>query len=165
MIIYLRRLAAFVGLVLLQVLILNNIHIYGYGTPFFYIFFILKYNSSVNRNILMLWAFIFGITIDIFSNTPGVNAAAATFLAFLRNPVLKSFTTSEDIGTFSPSIYTMGFSSFLKYIIVSVLIFCTILLSIDTFSFNEPYQLLLRILSDSVITVICILCIDAIRRK
>lgn len=79
---YIHRIGWFIGLVLLQVLILNNVHIAGYATPFLYIYFILKFNSGTSRNELMLWAFFFGLTIDVFSDTPGMNAAATVLLAF-----------------------------------------------------------------------------------
>lgn len=39
---YIHRIGWFIGLVLLQVLILNNVHIAGYATPFLYIYFILE---------------------------------------------------------------------------------------------------------------------------
>ena len=39
---YIHRIGWFIGLVLLQVLILNSVHIAGYATPFLYIYFILK---------------------------------------------------------------------------------------------------------------------------
>ena len=81
MITYLQRIEWFIGLVLLQVLVLNRMHMNGYATPFFFIYFILKYNSGVSRNTLMVWSFLLGLTVDIFSNTPGMNAAAATLLA------------------------------------------------------------------------------------
>ena len=55
---YIHRIGWFIGLVLLQVLILNNVHIAGYATPFLYIYFILKFNSGTSRNELMLWAFL-----------------------------------------------------------------------------------------------------------
>ena len=54
---YIHRIGWFIGLVLLQVLILNNVHIAGYATPFLYIYFILKFASGTSRNELMLWAF------------------------------------------------------------------------------------------------------------
>ena len=57
---YIHRIGWFIGLVLLQVLILNNVHIAGYATPFLYIYFILKFASGTSRNELMLWAFFFG---------------------------------------------------------------------------------------------------------
>ena len=66
---YIHRIGWFIGLVLLQVLILNNVHIAGYATPFLYIYFILKFASGTSRNELMLWAFFFGLTIDIFADT------------------------------------------------------------------------------------------------
>ena len=45
---YIHRIGWFIGLVLLQVLILNNVHIAGYATPFLYIYFILKFASGVD---------------------------------------------------------------------------------------------------------------------
>ena len=72
---YLHKIGWFIGLVLLQVLILNNVHIAGYATPFLYIYLILKFESETPRNALMLWAFFLGLTVDIFSDTPGMNAA------------------------------------------------------------------------------------------
>ena len=49
---YLHKIGWFIGLVLLQVLILNNVHIAGYATPFLYIYLILKFESDVPRNAL-----------------------------------------------------------------------------------------------------------------
>ena len=50
----LHRLKWFLLLAFLQVLVLNKIHIGGYATPFFFVYFILKYNTRVSRNTLML---------------------------------------------------------------------------------------------------------------
>ena len=77
----------FVGLVLLQTLVLNQMHIGGYATPFFYIYLILKMHTRMGRNALMLWGFLLGLTVDVFSDTLGMNAAAATCLAFWRTPL------------------------------------------------------------------------------
>ncbi len=51
---YLHKIEWFIGLVLLQVLILNNVHIDGYATPFLYIYFIMKMDSDTPRNALLL---------------------------------------------------------------------------------------------------------------
>jgi rod shape-determining protein MreD len=87
---YIHRIGWFIGLVLLQVLILNNVHIAGYATPFLYIYFILKFASGTSRNELMLWAFFFGLTIDIFADTPDEccgNRAAGFPSSVLAAPV------------------------------------------------------------------------------
>ena len=99
---YIHRIGWFVGLILLQVLILNNVHIAGVATPFLYVYFILKFNSGTSRNELMVWGFCMGLAIDIFSNTPGMNAAATVLLAFLRPP----HSLFQDDGNQSfPKIY------------------------------------------------------------
>ena len=59
---YIHRIGWFVGLILLQVLILNNVHIAGVATPFLYVYFILKFNSGTSRNELMVWGFCMGTT-------------------------------------------------------------------------------------------------------
>ena len=42
--IFLQRIKWFVILLLVQVLVLNHVHIYQYATPLLYIYFILKLN-------------------------------------------------------------------------------------------------------------------------
>ena len=49
MLTYLQRIEWFIGLVLLQVLVLNHMHINGYATPFFFIYFILKIGRASCR--------------------------------------------------------------------------------------------------------------------
>ena len=96
---YLHKIGWFIGLVLLQVLILNNVHIAGYATPFLYIYLILKFESDVSRNTLMLWAFFLGLTVDVFSDTPGMNAAATVLLAFLRPTFLRLFVPRDTLDS------------------------------------------------------------------
>ena len=130
---YLHKLGWFIGLVLLQVLILNNVHIAGYATPFLYIYLILKFESETPRNALMLWAFFLGLTVDIFSDTPGMNAAATVALAFLRPTFLRLFVPRDTLENIVPSIKSMGIAPFLKYLVVSVFVHHAILLTIDLF--------------------------------
>ena len=137
---YLHKIGWFIGLVLLQVLILNNVHIAGYATPFLYIYLILKFESDTPRNALMLWAFFLGLAVDVFSDTPGMNAAATVLLAFLR-------------------------PTFLKYLVVSVLIHHGLLLTLEFFSFAHIGTLLLRIAASTLLTVTCIMAVEGIRKK
>ena len=153
MLTYLQRIEWFIGLVLLQVLVLNHMHINGYATPFFFIYFILKYNSGVSRNVLMIWAFLLGLTVDILGNTPGMNAAAATVLAFMREPVLRLVTLRDSVEDFEPGIKSMGFSPFFRYILLCTFLFCTILLVIDTFSFFNDMQLNFRVSAEELAVI------------
>ena len=155
----------FIAMALLQVLVLSHVHILGYATPFFFIYFLLRYNSGVGRSTLMLWGFFLGLCVDIFCNTPGINAAAATLMAFVREPIVRLVTLKEMEENFAPSISSMGFSSYFKYVLICTLIFCCVVEMMETFSFFNWQQLGLRIISDLAITLVCIFCAEAIRRK
>ena len=95
---YLHKIGWFVGLVLLQVLILNNVHIAGYATPFLYIYLILKFESDVPRNALMLWAFFLGLAVDVLSDTPGMNAAATVLFSLFAPYILTLVCASRYTG-------------------------------------------------------------------
>lgn len=162
---YLHKIGWFIGLVLLQVLILNNVHIAGYATPFLYIYLILKFESDTPRNALMLWAFFLGLAVDVFSDTPGMNAAATVLLAFLRPTFLRLFVPRDTLDTLVPAIRTMGILPFLKYLVVSVLIHHGLLLTLEFFSFDHIGTLLLRIAASTLLTVTCIMAVEGIRKK
>ena len=60
----------FVGLVLFQILLLNNIQIAGVINPFLYIYFIIALPIHANRISLIFIGFILGLVVDAFSNIP-----------------------------------------------------------------------------------------------
>lgn len=162
---YLHKISWFIGLLLLQVLILNNMHIAGYATPFLYIYLIVKMESDTSRNTLLLWAFFLGLGIDIYSDTPGMNAAATVLLAFLRPLLLHLFVPRDMTGQFVPAIRTMGIAPFLKYIAACTLLHHAALLSVEFFSVAHLISLLLRIVSSSLLTLCCILALEGIRKQ
>ena len=73
---WLRYFFLFIVVVFLQVTIGNNIHLLGVAIPFLYIYFIIRLPLSLSVNWTLTLAFILGLVIDIFSNTPGMNALA-----------------------------------------------------------------------------------------
>ncbi|KAA6320148.1 hypothetical protein EZS27_030042 [termite gut metagenome] len=163
---YIFRLIWFITLILIQVLICNHICIGGYATPFLYIYFILKLDSSTSRNSLMFWAFSLGFIIDLFSNTLGMNTIAIVLLAFLRPFLLRLFVSRDNTGGIGiPSARTMGRVSFNKYIATSVLLHHSVLLTIEFFSFSDIGGLFLRIFAGSLLTFIFIIAVDSIRKK
>jgi rod shape-determining protein MreD len=152
----------FAGLLLLQVLVLNNVHIAGYATPFLYIYFILQLEADISRNEAMLWGFALGLCIDIFSNTSGINAAATVMLAFIRPVYLRLFT-SRDNQKVVPSLKNMGFSSYVKFLLAATFTHHVMLFTIAFFSFSDIYELFMRIVSSTVLTVACMFAINEIR--
>ena len=100
----------------------------------------------------------------VFSDTPGMNAAATVLLAFLRPSLLRLFTPRDNPDSFIPSFKTMGISPFLKYTTASVFVHSLALLSIEFFSFTSIWLLLLRVLLCTILTVTCIIAIEGIKK-
>ena len=94
----LRGLVYFVVLVLIQALILNNIHFLRIATPFLYLYFIIKMPVGTSRDLVVLFSFLIGLVIDMFSNTPGMHAAACTLAGFIREPMFDPLFLAIRIG-------------------------------------------------------------------
>lgn len=161
----LRRTTGFLLLALLQVLMLNKLHLFGYATPFIYIYTLLKLPSSASRNEQLLWGFASGLIIDIFSNTPGMHAAATTLLAMLRPGILSLYQPKGDTDEYRPGIHAVSFSFFLRYTLTAVVIHHTALFALQAFSVADPLTLLLRTGSSTVLSILCLLVLDSTRQR
>lgn len=71
-------------LLLLQLLVFSKLNLGYMFKPFPYIWFIFLLPFSTNRFMFLILGFLTGFTLDFFSNTYGLHAAATTLLAFLR---------------------------------------------------------------------------------
>src|ERR1035437_4349737 len=115
-IIFLKNIGRFVFLILFQVLILNNIQFGGYINPYFYIYFILLLPYETPRWLLLLSAFLLGISLDAFTNTFGLNASACVLMAFVRPFVISAISTgTEFMVGHSPSLKNQGMKWFAYY--------------------------------------------------
>jgi hypothetical protein len=156
-IIFLKNIGRFVFLILFQVLILNNIQFNGYINPYFYIYFILLLPFETPRWLLLLSAFLLGISLDAFTNTFGLNASACVLMAFVRPFVITTISTGTEfmIGH-SPSLKNQGVKWFAYYSIILVLVHHFALFYLEIFRFTEFFQTLLRVLLSSLFTLIIV---------
>jgi len=154
----------FVILVLLQVLIFNKISFLGYAVPFVYIYFIMKLPVGYNRNLSTLLGFLLGLSIDIFCNTPGINAAATTFIGFFCRPVQSLFFMVDDYNGQTPGLSLLG-GSFMKFVVFITLIHHVILVSIESFSYFNIKLILLRISLSTILTIILIFAFEGFSLK
>ena len=161
----LQNILRFVLLVLFQVLVLNNIQFLGYINPYLYILFILALPVQIPRWFLLVLAFILGMTIDIFSNTIGMHAFATVLVAFFRDGIIKLFTNIEEGNNPTPSFYTFGVSSYIKYVVLMVIIHHTTLFLLEAFSFSHFWIMLAKILLSSMVTILLIMGIQSIKTK
>ncbi len=140
----------FIGLILLQVLLIDNIRLGYYIHPYVYVLFIFLLPFNIPKWQLLLLGFISGFVIDMFSGTPGLNAAATVFTAFVRPFVISGMTRRKDINpNDEPSLNNMGFSWFIVYSILLLTAHNLILFILESFSF----KLIGVILTQTIISV------------
>ncbi|WP_418512813.1 rod shape-determining protein MreD [Corallibacter sp.] len=143
-------------LILLQVLVLNHINFLGHINPYLYILFIILYPTANNRATFLLLSFLLGITIDMFSDSGGVHAAAAVTIAFIRPVVLKfSFGSVYEHQTMR--FGNVEFGSMFTYITILTIVHHFILFSLEVFNVLEIILILKKTLFSSIFTIL--LCI------
>lgn len=154
-----------VVLVLVQALVLNRVHILGYATPLPYIYLVLKFHAGSSRDANLIWAFILGLLVDIFSNTPGLASASTVLLAMFQPFFLKLFSIKEDNAETDPSAREMGNGAFIRYVVTCVLFHHIAFYLLDSFSFFHWSDVLINIGGSAVFTSLLIFALEGISSK
>ena len=153
----------FVILVALQVLICNHIAIFNVAVPIIFIYFIIRLPIALGKGALFTLSFFLGLTVDIFSDTPGVNALACTLLSGVKKPMFFAYVDKDDkTKEITPTVSTMGVAPYCKYLVTMVGIYCLLVFSIDFFSFANIKDIVILAASSCALTFVSILAIDCL---
>ena len=161
---FLNRLKYFAILAIAQVLLFNHIHLFGYATAYVYLLFVLKMPRFATRNEQMLWAFVLGLVVDMFGNTPGINAAAATTLAFMRNYILAMFTPNGMTEDFMPGTKVLRWSAYIGYTAICTTLFCIVLFLLELFTLARPMHLIISVISSTLLTLLFVTVIESFNK-
>lgn len=147
--------SAFVGLLLLQVLVLNHLELSYYINPYIYPLIIIMLPFRISQAALMFIAFVCGLALDVFSNTMGMHAAALVAVAFFRPYVISAITpkTGYEIAD-KPGIRVFGFTWYLAYSGILLLIHHLIYFYLEIFSFSNAFSTLVKVLLSEVFSLL-----------
>ena len=161
-----RYILNFVVLVFLQVFIFNNIQFSGFINPYIYVLFILILPFETPKWLLLVIAFLLGLTIDLFSNTLGMHISATVFMAFLRPYVLKVISPRDGYESETlPQLRYYGASWFIRYSVILVFAHHLFLFYIEVFSFSNFFATFARAILSSLFTITIILISQYFFRK
>jgi len=154
--------ALFLVLLVLQ-LVCNKIVLFNVAMPVVFIYLILRLPVNLHSGWVLTIAFFSGLLMDIFNNTPGMNALACTIMAAMRRPVFNLFVSREnDMNIPIPSVETMGVGDYFKYMATLVTVYCTLIFLIQAFTLHNILLTLARIVASSVLSVIVIFGLDSL---
>lgn len=153
----------FVVMLLLQVLICNHIVLFNVAVPLIFIYFIIRLPMHLSTNIVLTLSFLLGLSVDIFSDTIGVNALACTLLAMLRRNIYSLYKSrDEKFVEIVPSISSLGVIVYMKYLVTMTLCYCVLFFVIEYFSMSHLPIMLTKIVSSTALTFMLILGIDSL---
>jgi rod shape-determining protein MreD len=144
----------FIGLILLQIIVLNNINFLGYINPYFYIFFIFLYPIKKDDASVLILSFFLGLCIDIFSDSGGINAAASLFIAFIRIPILQSVIGKREIDYGTMTLFKLPFPKMFLYVVILTVIHHFIVFGMEYFKWSKFGIILLNTVLTSIFTII-----------
>ena len=142
--------------VLLQVVVLNEVLFSAYINPFLYVVLIISLPLKTPKWFLLVYAFLLGFFIDLFSSSLGFHSTASVLIAFLK-PLISKITIPYNIlGEMDKiSLQKIGAKAYITFSLLLILIHNSCLFALEHCNFN--FTILSKVISSSIITLIIIL--------
>ena len=156
----------FVTLVLAQALLMNHIVLFNCAVCFIFIYFLIKLPMEISSNWLLTLGFFLGLSVDVLSDTIGLNSLCCTILALLKKPVFYAYEQHDDHNrNISPGIAAMGWLNFSKYLVSMSAIYSLMAVVVEYAAFVDFLTILIKTAGSATFTFTIILAIDSVIGK
>ena len=146
----------FIGLLFLQILIFNNINLFGYLNPYPYIAFIFLFPYRKERSSLLILSFLMGLILDFFTDSGGVHAASALFIAFFRMHFVQLILRKSEQEYYSFQLNTISFKKVIAYFFALTFIHHFVMFNLEFFDFTSILEIIKRTLLSAIFTVLVV---------
>lgn len=156
----LRNTIRFVLFILVQVYILFQIPpLHRFIVPYLYFLYVLWLPFNMPKINQLLLSFFFGLTLDYFTKTPGLHAAACVLIAYVRGFLINVLIPQEgaDKNYRSPSFTSMGLAPYATYILILTLLHNAYLVFLEWLQFGSFLYFLGKVLGTTAISLLLIL--------
>ncbi|HXP50122.1 MAG TPA: hypothetical protein VN922_09225 [Bacteroidia bacterium] len=161
-----KNITRFFVFVLIQVLILKHIDVSRFINPFLYVIFLLMLPIRMNKATVLFIAFFTGLTIDMFYNTMGYNAAACVFMAYCRPGVLRFYAPKGEYDTSAkPTLQSMGLPWMLSYVSTMVFLHHFALFFLEALTLSSFFTTLAIVIVSGITTVGLVLLSQLIMQR
>jgi len=142
--------------VLLQVVVLNEVLFSAYINPFLYVVLIISLPLKTPKWFLLIYAFLLGFSIDLFSGSLGFHSTATILIAFMK-PFISKITIPYNIlgETNEITLKKVGNKAFITFSLFLILMHNSCLFITEHLSVN--LALFGKIMASSLVTLIIVL--------
>lgn len=163
-----KNIVRFCLFILVQVFILNQIPpLHHLVSPYLYFLFILWLPFQMGRRTQMVLAFALGFTLDCFTKTYGLHAAACVMIAYLRPFLINLLLTNEgsDINYGEPSIQRMGFTPYFTYLTILTFVHHTLLFFLQALQTGGLFYFIVKSLFSTAVSLVLILLTELLFKR
>ena len=146
----------FLFIIISQILIFNNILIFGVS-PNIYLIFLIIFPLNYNKSFMYLYMFISGLILDLFSNTYGIITFSLLISSLLKIYFLKFSFGHFDASKVRKTADYIRETSLYQKITFLILMFFThqlILYSVEAFSFEKFSWVIKKTVLSTIISII-----------
>lgn len=148
----------FVVLLVLQVTVFERVRfdlgILSYTHILVYPLWIMLLPFKMPKPVILIAAFMMGMMVDMFYDSPGVHAAALVFSAYMRDFILRII--EPDIG-YEPeqpfNIRRLGIIWYISYAALVLLLHLFVYFSVEVFSFVYFYEIMVSTITSLIFSL------------
>ena len=152
-----KQIGRYVAVMLLQVLLFDQLQLWGVCHPYIYILCLLMMPITLPHTVDMLIGAGVGLIMDVFCNSLGVHTASCILLMFIRPYLLKAFVNDTDRLNEQISLRAIGMEALVKYTVILVVIHHLMVFTLAAWSWSHMGFVLLETLVSGILTCLLII--------
>lgn len=158
--------ALFVGVLAVQVLLLEHLNLGVYAHPLIYVAFVVLLPMEMRGVWVLLLGLATGLAVDALSAGMGLNTIAMMAAAFSRRGVLILMLGRETVGDGgTPCVARIGTAKYMRYSTAMVLIHTTVYFLFEAFSLGALHITVAKIVATTIVTAFLIYIVQLFFRK
>lgn len=146
----------FIGLCLMQVLVFNPMTI-NYVTLHISLLFVLFFPLRQNKTFLLVGTFVFGLCLDIFSNSGGIQTAALLTAASCRHGLIRIILGNTDLDYQLFSLKNYNVANRTIFIFSICILHYLVLFTYSYFSPSHTLEIIYKSIINSIFTTVFLL--------
>lgn len=150
---WIRQLGRYVVVMLLQVLLFNQLQLFGVCHPYIYVLCLLMMPLTLSPMADMIIGAAVGLLMDVFCNTLGVHTAACILLMFIRPYLVGALVNDKDRLNEQLTSRTLGIEAMIKYVVIMVLIHHFTVFMLAAWSWTHFWFVLAETVVSSALTI------------
>jgi len=160
-----KQIIRYVLVMLLQVLLFNQLQLWGACHPYIYVLCLLMLPTTLPHIADLFIGALVGVVMDVFCNSLGIHMAACVLLMYIRPYLLGLIVNDKDRLNEQISLRALGTGAFIQYVIYTVLIHHWTVFLLAAWSWSHIGFVLLETAVSSLVTILVILGYNTLRYR